>query len=213
MAKRRRRHSPAQSAKRKVWAKRQEAYERKVRRLEKQLAPGGSGKPKIVTAAMQAIRPSAIFGGLGTPHYVTGHHTAGATDQSDDHAIALNRSYDDYHRSQGWGGIGYHYCLARSGAILCLRPIVQKGAHVGNHNSNNVGVMCHGTTGDRPTDAQQRSLRWLLDNAHTAAMPAAHRSPVRLSGLPRRGHNDWSGHEWNACPATHKPMYLEGGHK
>lgn len=167
--------------------------------------------PRIVTATQIGINPSAIFGGLGTPLYVTGHYTAGPKDTSDDHAIQLCKSYDAQHRAQGWEGIGYHYCITRAGTIIGLRPVGQKGAHVGGYNTGNVGVMVHGTLGDLPTAAQERSLRWLLDNAHTSRMPAAHRSPRSLANLPRRGHNSWPGHTSNSCPGSFKPMYLRGG--
>jgi hypothetical protein len=130
-----------------------------------------------------------------------------------DRCIELNQSYDDYHRSLGWGGIGYHYCIARTGEILGLRPVVQKGAHTGNHNSNNVGIMMHGTTGDKATKKQKESLKWLLENAHTDRMPSAHRTPVSLKDLPRRGHNDWPGHESNSCPGSFKSTYINGGSK
>lgn len=169
------------------------------------------GAPRIITAAQQGIYPDGIFGGLGPISYVTGHHTAGPTDDTDADAIRLNKQYDNYHRAQGWGGIGYHYNITRSGSIACLRPVAQKGAHVGGWNTGNVGITCHGTTGDTPTNAQKAAFRWLLANAHTSKMPSQHRTPVAIGSKPRRGHNDWSGHTWNACPGTHKAMYLSGG--
>lgn len=167
--------------------------------------------PKIVTAAEIGIHPSGIFGELGTPIWLTGHYTAGPKDTSDQHAIALAQSFDRYHRGQGWGGSGYHYLIARSGTIIGLRPVAQKGAHVGGANTGNVGVVMNGTIGDKPTAAQARSLRWLIDNAHTNKMPAAHRAPRSLAGCQRRGHNDWAGHQSNSCPGSFKPMYLRGG--
>lgn len=184
---------------------------RRLRNLRRRLR--NLARPVVISAAQQGIVPSPVFGGLGTITYVTGHHTAGPIDRSREDAIRLNRAYHDAHAANGWGGIGYHYNLARDGTILCLRPIAQKGAHVGGHNTGNVGITCHGTVGDRPTLAQKRALRWLLANAHTSKMPAPHRSPVPLSGKPRRGHNDWPGHTSNACPGTHKTLYLSGGAK
>jgi hypothetical protein len=144
---------------------------------------------------------------------VTGHHTAGPIDTSDAHAIQLCKQYHAYHASQGWGGIGYHFCITRNGTIIGLRPTYLKGTHVGGWNSNNLGVMFHGTTHNTPTRAQARSYRWLLANAHTAKMPAAHRCDRRLPDgragrSHRRGHNDWPNHSWNACPGSHKHLIL-----
>jgi hypothetical protein len=164
--------------------------------------------PRIVSAASQGLKFQNVFGALGPEHHVTVHHTAGPKDTSDAHAAQLNRSYHQAHKAKGWGGIGYHYCITRKGTILCLRPTNLKGAHVGGHNTGNVGVMFHGTTGHRPTLAQVRSFRWLLSNADTAKMPSAHRTdrPLNKPHTQRRGHQDWPGHTSNACPGTFKPI-------
>lgn len=167
--------------------------------------------PKIITAAQAGLRFANKFGALGPELYVTGHHTAGPKDKSDAHALQLCRSYHAAHAAKGWGGEGYHYCITRRGTIIGLRPTNLKGAHVGGHNSNNVGVMFHGTTGDKPTIRQRRSYKWLLANAHTTRLPKAHRTDRDLRKAKRRGHNDWPGHTTNACPGTHKKMILSGG--
>ena len=167
--------------------------------------------PKMITAAQQGLRFGNVFGALGPELYVTGHHTAGPTDKSDAQAMSLNRSYHQAHAAKGWGGSGYHASISRRGTIMFLRPTALKGAHVGGHNSSNYGVMFHGTTGNRPTILQRRAYRWLLANAHTTKVPRAHRTDRDLRDAKRKGHNDWSGHESNQCPGTHKKMILNGG--
>ena len=170
--------------------------------------------PTVVTAAKIGLHFVDVgFGALGPEEFVTGHHTAGPKDKGLADGIRLARQYHGEHKAKGWGGIGYHYMILRNGTILCLRPVVMKGAHVGLHNSENVGVVFNGTTGDRPTLRQMRSLRWLLRNAHTTKMPRAHRTDRPLSKARRRGHNDWPGHQTNACPGTHKTLILSGGAK
>jgi N-acetylmuramoyl-L-alanine amidase len=165
-------------------------------------------KPTIVTASALGLRFQNLFGPLGPEHDVTIHHTAGPKDTSLSHAKSLNRNYHAAHRAKGWGGIGYHYNITRKGVIICLRPTFLLGAHVGGHNTGNIGIMFHGTTGDKPTERQLESFRWLLSNANTRAMPAAHRTdrPLNKPHTNRRGHNDWPGHTWNACPGTHKTL-------
>ena len=165
--------------------------------------------PKIITARQIGLRFDNRFGPLGPEVHLTGHHTAGPKDTSDQDAVRLCKQYHAEHARKGWSGIGYHYCVARSGTIIGLRPITLKGAHVGGWNSSNAGVMFHGTTGDTPTAAQSKSYRWLLANAHTRRMPVAHRTDRDLRNAKRHGHNDWPGHESNACPATHKPLIIQ----
>jgi hypothetical protein len=164
--------------------------------------------PRVITARQQGLSFQNLFGELGPERDVTVHHTAGPTDTSDADAQRLCRAYHEAHKAKGWGGAGYHFCITRKGTILGLRPVRLKGAHVGGHNSGNVGVMFHGTTGDRPTAAQVESFKWLLRNAHKQSMPLAHRTdrPLRKPFCRRRGHNDWPGHTSNACPGTHKPI-------
>ncbi len=158
--------------------------------------------PKIVTAKAQGLVFQNVFGPLGPERHVTIHYTAGPEDRDVEHAKELNRSYHREHKAKGWGGIGYHFNITRAGHILCLRPTSLKGAHVGGWNSGNVGVMFHGTTGDKPTLAQKETLAWLLRNAHTRRLPAAHRTdrPLRMPYCDRRGHNQWPGHTSNSCP-------------
>ena len=165
--------------------------------------------PKIATASEQGLSFQNVFGQLGPEHFVTIHHAAGPKDRDDAHARELNRRYHAEHRAKGWGGVAYHFNISRKGTIYCLRPTLLKGAHVGGHNSRNVGVLFHGTTGDRPTQAQLDSFLWLLRHAHTSEMPRAHRTDRDLrssQGTRRLGHNDWQDHGSNACPGTHKPL-------
>lgn len=196
----------------KRWTVRAKKARAMVARRKKQLAAStqadAQAAPRIVVPSLSFTDK---FGQLGPERFVTGHHTAGPTDKSLDDALRLDRQYHAEHAAKGWGGIGYHYNIARTGEIICLRPTILKGAHVGSSNSNNVGVMFHGTTGDRPTDAQRRSYAWLLANAHTDKLPPRHRTDLDLRKATRRGHNDWPTHTTNACPGTHKAMILAGG--
>lgn len=166
--------------------------------------------PKVVNLRLSV---TDLFGGIGPVKFVTGHHTAGPTDRDDDHAEALFRGFSREHANKGWGGIGYHYGIGRSGTLFLLRPAALKGAHVGGHNTGNIGVVCHGTVGDRPTAAQAATFAWLLRNAHTTALPEPYRTRQSLVNARRFGHNDWAGHSSNQCPGTHKPMYVSGGKK
>jgi hypothetical protein len=166
--------------------------------------------PKIYGPGVTGMTFQNLFGALGAERSVTGHYTAGPRDRSDQHALQLCRQYHQAHKAKGWGGMGYHYCITRKGNIVLLRPLHLKGAHTGGHNTGNVGVMMHGTTGDKPTTAQRRAYRWLLANAHTKRMPRTHRTDHDLRGARRMGHNSWPGHQTNGCPGSFKPLYLRG---
>jgi hypothetical protein len=153
-----------------------------------------------------------VFGALGPERFVTLHWTAGRVDTSVADAVALCKSYHREHKAKGWGGIGYHYGLCRTApAILLLRPVTLKGAHVGGHNTGNVGVMTHaGAPGHvvGPTADQVHAFRTLLRFAHTKAFPAEFRTDRRLYRpfTKRLGHQDWSGHGSNSCPGSMRPL-------
>jgi N-acetyl-anhydromuramyl-L-alanine amidase AmpD len=64
---------------------------------------------------------------------------------------------------RGWGDIGYHYVIDRSGRIWEARPIQYQGAHVASNNENNLGIMVLGNFDkQQPTDAQMATLRQAL---------------------------------------------------
>ena len=167
-------------------------------------------KPRIVTARSIGLAFQNLFGQLGPEKNVTGHHSAGGRARNWQEGIALAKQFHADHKAKGWGGIGYHFVIADDGALICARPTILKGAHVGGHNTENLGVNCPATTGDRPTPQQKATYRWLLANAHTPALPKAHRTDRDLRQARLFGHRDWSGHESNACPGTFYGMFKAG---
>ena len=74
---------------------------------------------------------------------------------------------DNWHRQNGWGGIGYHYLIYLDGSIHAGTPETEVGAHCIGHNSVSIGI-CYvggckkeygGNVGfDTRTPAQRRAL-------------------------------------------------------
>jgi hypothetical protein len=166
--------------------------------------------PRIITARSIGLAFQNLFGQLGPEHHVTGHYSAGARARNVQDGIARAKSFHAFHKSKGWGGVGYHFIIADDGTIICARPTILMGAHTGLHNTENLGVNCPGTTGDRPTPQQKASYQWLLANAHTQAMPKAHRTDVDLRRAQLHGHREWSGHHSNPCPGLFFAMFKAG---
>lgn len=146
---------------------------------------------------------SDCFGPLGRITAVTIHHSAGPKATSKARAQALHRAYQSQHIGQGWGDIGYHFGVDDHGRIYRLRPLGTKGAHVGSHNTGNVGIMFHGNFDlHRPTAAQRRTLKWLFQGG-IYHLTGAHERDVIV-----RGHWEWPGHNSNACPGRHMRRHL-----
>jgi len=100
---------------------------------------------------------------LGPVHRITLHHEGfpepfHPTDQASSASrLELIRTS---HRNRGWADIGYHYVIDRAGRVWEARPLAFQGAHVKDHNANNIGVMLIGNFDlQSPTDAQLASMR------------------------------------------------------
>jgi len=59
--------------------------------------------------------------------------------------VNLDRIKADHEREFGIKGIGYHAIIQPDGELIQTRPLNEKGAHVGGHNSHNIGVCLAGT--------------------------------------------------------------------
>lgn len=63
------------------------------------------------------------------------------------HAAADNASPEavhEWHKHNGWAGIGYHLYIRKDGSIHEGRPLWASGANVLNHNWHTIGVCCEG---------------------------------------------------------------------
>jgi hypothetical protein len=164
--------------------------------------------PTIYPRSESGIRdiPDSKYGKLGNINAVTIHHSAGPRAPTKARCQELNRSYQIYHQSKGWVDIGYHFCMDDLGRFYRLRPHWALGAHVGGWNTGNIGIMVHGNYVNglnEVNQAQRESLRWLFQGGF-----------YKLFGEPEagihlvRGHQEWPGHNTNACPGHDIMRYL-----
>lgn len=189
------------------WHKKVGQAEYWVSRRRKELARHGGAKPRIITAKQAGLYPKGVFGQLGPERKATLHYAASPRARNLAEGIKLALGFDRFHRGKGWGGLSYHYCIPDTGEIICGRSTLHKGAHVANTNAGNIGINFFCTTGDRPTEAQKKSAQWLIENAHTSAMPKLHRTDRDLRKADIRGHNQWPGQS-TGCPGYFTPKNL-----
>ena len=171
--------------------------------------------PRIVTARSIGLQfVASKLGSMGPETSVVGHYSGDPRFPTNlDDTIRLVKAFHHDHQvNRGWAGIGYHYVISRLGVIIGCRSTFHRGAHVLRNNHGRIGVNMPGTLTatikHRPTRAQARAFNWLLHNAHTDAMPRAHRTDVNLSTLPRLGHKDLMA---TSCPGLFYGMYKKGG--
>jgi hypothetical protein len=164
--------------------------------------------PRIVTAATLGVSFDWVFGARGKPYRATGHYTAGPRAKNAEDGKRIAKQIHAQHRNQGWGGCSYDAIICDDGTLILMNPPGRKSAHVAQNNTGNAAVNCPGTTGDKPTAAQQDTFRWYLAHSHTSRVPKAHRQPVDLRKVRWYGHNDLGA---TACPGSYKRMFVTKG--
>jgi len=97
------------------------------------------------------------------PSWIIVHHTAVSRAKNNEQFTAV----DNYHRSKGWGMIGYHFLIEPSGKIKVGRAEDTPGAHCYQQlmNYRSLGVCLTGNFDiEKPTQAQWKSLRKLANS-------------------------------------------------
>lgn len=141
-------------------------------------------------------------GPMGPVEALTIHHSAGPRATSKARAIELNAQYDEMHRREGWGGIGYHFMMDDQGRLYTCRPVNEKGAHTMLHNSGNVGLCIHGNyETDSLSAAQRATIKWLCQGGFNYLTGAREKDCIL------RGHKEWSGQS-TACPGKNLYRHL-----
>jgi hypothetical protein len=162
--------------------------------------------PRIITSAQLGLRFQYVWGTKGNVFRGAGHYTAGKRASNAAELAAEMRADHAFHMGKGWGGLSYEAMVADDGTIGLGNPIDRKSAAVAATNTGMVSICCPGTTGDRMTEAQERSVRWLMDNWHTTRLPKAHRLSKPARSLAWHVHRDWPGQS-TACPGVMKTDY------
>ena len=94
---------------------------------------------------------------------------------------------NDWHLSNGWVGIGYHYYIRKDGSIYRGRPEWAVGAHATGHNDRSIGICCEGAymTETMPA-AQLASLKALLRDimGRYGKMPLKRHRDVNATSCP-----------------------------
>lgn len=77
--------------------------------------------------------------------------------------VCAAHQIDNWHKGNGWSGIGYHFFIRKDGSIYRGRPIWAVGAHAEGRNSNSIGVCVEGNLDNENITAKQKeSLKELL---------------------------------------------------
>lgn len=122
------------------------------------------------------------------PHtrYIVLHHAAAI--------ICTAQQIDNWHKGNGWSGIGYHFFVRKDGSIYEGRPEWATGAHASGKNSESIGVCVEGNYDvetNMPT-LQKNALKELLSYL---------KSKYPTAGI--KGHKEVGA---TGCPGKYYPL-------
>lgn len=132
--------------------------------------------------------------------YLTIHCTA--TPEGRDNSAAEVRAWD----IARFGQPSYHLVVELSGKAVRHLEDLERGAHVANHNTGNIGISYVGGTeslsaGGKPKDTrtpeQTATLKRLVEEYQ-----------AKYPGIVVRGHRDWPGVN-KACPSFDVSAWLK----
>lgn len=101
---------------------------------------------------------------INKPEYLIVHHTGGTdADPLADTSSHTFEVVDEWHKSLGWGKIGYHYFIDKAGNVTQGRKDDEEGAHTIGYNTKSLGICLAGNFDvTLPTKAQINSLTDIL---------------------------------------------------
>lgn len=99
---------------------------------------------------------------------------------------------DQWHKENGWSGIGYHFFVRKDGRIYRGRPINKMGAHVSGMNNCSIGICAEGKYSTETMPETQkiaicRLLVYLKDNYYPNAKIVGHKE-IGDSDCPGRNY-------------------------
>lgn len=95
---------------------------------------------------------------------------------------------DRWHKARGWGGIGYHYLIVRSGLMELGRPESEIGAHAYGYNRHSIGICMAGGIAEDGKAAENN----FRPQQFNALITLLRELRVRYPGARICGHRDLS---------------------
>lgn len=130
----------------------------------------------------------SIVDSISFHHSVTANLSPNATEAQE---IGVLDAFHNYHKSLGFGGIGYHLCVFPSGRIYLTCRLTQWGANVGGQNNHEIGICLVGTWTSVLPGQQQRV---------GGALAVDYVDKFLKRKVKLLGHNQYPGHASNTCP-------------
>ena len=177
--------------------------------------------PRLITRAQWGAQPfrlgSPVPLASGAYEFMTMHHAAGYSAETEEQGKAQMRAMQKLHQDdRGWSDIGYQFAIDRGGRLYQGRPfmdnsttleqvpVLARGAHVGEQNTGNIGVVIMGCY--HPPEGSNCAQQMTPAAYETYKVLFAFLSE-RYGVAPSliRGHRDFSS---TACPGDNNYVLL-----
>ncbi|UJR83973.1 peptidoglycan recognition protein [Sandaracinus amylolyticus] len=155
----------------------------------------------IVTRESWGARATRCTDGDSRKTRFAVHHTVTSSTDPARQMRGIQRFHQD---TRGWCDVGYHFLVGQDGRIYEGRPLHLLGAHVGGHNTGNIGISfigcfhtsgCGGLGASRPTDGS-------IEIAGRLVGTLSRLYGITVDSARVRGHRDHSGQS-TTCPGDH----------
>lgn len=117
------------------------------------------------------------------------------------------KEIDQWHKANGWKGIGYHKVVHLDGTVSDGRPESEIGAHVQGHNTGSLGYVYVGglsRDGKTPKDTRTPAQKAAMERISREAVAKYHLKAIkghRDASPDKDGDGVIEPHEWiKACP-------------
>lgn len=178
--------------------------------------------PPLITRAQWGAKPFVL--GSPTPlsngpyEFMTMHHAAGYSAETEAEGKAQMRAMQDLHQNvRGWSDIGYQFAIDRGGRLyqgrpfmdnstsLSQVPVLARGAHVGEQNTGNIGIVIMGCY--HPPEPSFSCIQQITPAAYETYRTLFAFLSERYGVAPTliRGHRDFS---QTSCPGDNNYVLL-----
>ena len=130
--------------------------------------------------------------------YIALHHAEAS--------VCSAKQVDEWHKNNGWSGIGYHFFVRKDGEVYRGRPIWAVGAQVQGHNLDSVGICAEGAyMKEFMPQKQKRAIAELIAELK-GSYPNA-----RIVGHGELGASDCPGRNFPLAELKDYRRILDGG--
>jgi hypothetical protein len=115
-----------------------------------------------LTAYTSTIKPANRTG-------IIIHHSVTSQGTDEKSVASILRGIDNFHRSKGWGGIGYNFAVDHAGRVYEARGRDIIGVHASGSNTDNYGICFIGNSDKKLSPKAITAITELVTNLQNAS--------------------------------------------